>query len=455
MLDDTIIAVSTAPGFGGIGIVRLSGVRALNVANHLFRPKKRGGTVKPRNPLLGFLFDFENKEAFEEAFLTFFPGPKSYTGEDMVEISAHGSPVVLEEIVRLGIRSGARHADSGEFTLRAYLNGRIDILQAEAVNDIIRAPSLQQARISFRQLEGSLSVKIKHLRKKFIQLLAQTEAAIEFPDDGLPISSPRIIRTLKTVQNEVSRMVESYDLGKSLSEGLSLAMTGRTNVGKSTLFNALLGKNRAIVTPFPGTTRDYLSECLQIENSVFTLIDMAGLDKTANPIEEEGIKRGRRIAECADGILLVLDLSQPESVEDLEMVRQYHSRKSILLFNKSDLPAKIDRDKVMAEADGMPFLEVSGLKGACLPELKKLILNHFVQEKSYGNEIILHLRQKLLLEEVRQAIQLGLEALNEGQPEEVFAEELRKALPPMGQLTGEIRTDDVLGEIFGRFCIGK
>ena len=251
MQEDTIIAISTPLGFGGLGVVRMSGPHSLQIARKIFKPKKNLPKIPPNRPILGHLFDFENSEHFEEAFLTFFAKPHSYTREDMVEISCHGSPVILEEVVRLGAKAGARHAAPGEFTLRAYLNGRIDILQAEAINDIITASSLGQAKISFRQLEGSLSKSAISIREQIIQLLSEIEATIEFPDEDLNISQKTIANTLARAEKTVEELVASYDLGKTLSEGLFLAITGRANVGKSTLFNALLRKDRAIVTPFP------------------------------------------------------------------------------------------------------------------------------------------------------------------------------------------------------------
>jgi len=251
---DTIIAISTPFGYGGLGIVRLSGGRSLPIAQKLFKQKNlkeiRGN---PGRLILGNLFDFEKGQSFDEAYIAYFPKPNSYTREDMVEISSHGSPVILAEILRLGIRAGARHAHPGEFTLRAFLNGRLDIIQAEAVNDLIMAASLEQARISFRQLEGGLSRRITALRSSLIRLLAGIEATIEFPEEGLPVTSQKVRGDLDAVIRSVENLVKSYDSGKGLREGITLAITGKKNVGKSTLFNALLGKERAIVTPYPGT----------------------------------------------------------------------------------------------------------------------------------------------------------------------------------------------------------
>jgi len=455
MRDDTIIAISTPLGFGGLGVVRMSGSRSLQIAKKIFKPKKNLSKIPPNRPILGHLFDFANKEYFEEAYLTFFSKPKTYTRENMVEISCHGSPVVLEEVVRLGTKAGARHASPGEFTLRAYLNGRIDILQAEAINDIITASSLGQAKISFRQLEGSLSKSTTSLRQQIIQLLSQIEAIIEFPDEDLPISPKTIAKTLGRVEKAVEELVASYDLGKTLSEGLFLTITGRANVGKSTLFNALLRKDRAIVTPFPGTTRDYLQETIKIKDALFTLTDMAGIDTPAHPIEKEGIKRGKKLAFSGDGILFVLDSSRKESPEDFNLLKKFQNKKAILLFNKSDLPVKMNCEKIKRLHKNIPSLAISSLKGTNLDKLKEMIFSHFVPTQTGSEEVILHLRQKLLFADILTCLRKSNRLLKDGHSEEIYVEEIRKIIPLIGQLTGEIRDEDVMSRIFDRFCVGK
>lgn len=455
MLNETIIAISTPLGYGGLGIVRLSGKRSLPIAKRIFKPKKSKAEIQPFRPTLGNLYDFERKECFEEAYLIYFPQPHTYTREDVVEISSHGSPLILEEIVRLGIKAGARHAHPGEFTLRAYLRGRIDILQAEAVNDIIQASSLKQAKISFRQLEGRLSQKITVLRESIIHLLSQIEASIEFPDEGLRIGSKRISKTLESTTQSIQKLIDSYNLGKTLSEGLTLAITGRTNVGKSTLFNALLEKERAIVTPYPGTTRDYLQESIKFKDSLFTLIDMAGMATSSHPVEKEGIKRGKKLISQADGVLLLFDSSRKETLEDLNLLKNYIDKKLLILFNKMDLPSKMDKEKIKNQGKAFPSLDVSALKGTNLDKLKAMIYKVFVPDQDHAEEVILHLRQKLHLEEILGCLSEGLRLLKEGYPEDFYVEEIRRSLPLIGQLTGEIQVDEIIEDIFNRFCVGK
>jgi len=454
MLEDTIISISTPLGFGGLGIVRLSGKKSLSIAQKIFRPKKKK-QILPRRLVFGHLYNFEQKDLFEEAYLTFLPEPHTYTRENMVEISCHGSPVILEEVVRLGIKAGARHAHPGEFTFRAYLNGRIDLLQAEAVNDLIRSPSLKQAKISFDQIEGKLSSKIASLRAKIVHLLAQIEASIEFPEEGLRTSPKQTETTMEKLILFLRQLIRSYDFGKSLAEGITLAITGRANVGKSTLFNSLLEKDRAIVTPYPGTTRDYLKESIKINEAIFTLIDMAGIDRPSHPAVKEGIKKGKKLAEKADGVLLLLDSSRREIAEDFRLIEKFKEKKTLLLFNKMDLPQKMKKVKVKAKTNKIPSLDISALKGTNLDKLKTMVAKFFLPTQEEGKDIILHLRQKLVLEDIEASLIKGQRLLKEGYPEEVYAEEIRNAVPLIGQLTGEIRSDEIIDDIFRRFCVGK
>jgi tRNA modification GTPase len=454
-LEDTIIAVSTPPGYGGIGIVRLSGRDALKIARSLFRPKKKISRVPPGRAILGNLVNLESSEVFDEAYLLYFPSPHSYTREDVVEISCHGSPVVMEEAVRLGIKAGARHARAGEFTLRAYMKGRIDIIQAEAVDDLIRAGTVETARLVFGQLDGKLSKRIREFRAGIIDILAGIEAAIEFPDDRLLVTPERIISGLEKMIVLMDDLIAGYDVGKALIEGVTLAIAGKTNVGKSTLFNAILEDERAIVTPYPGTTRDYLKEKIKIKDVYFNLVDMAGLGKAGSSVEREGIKRGKRIASLAEGLLILLDASRPLGSEDLALLEEFRSKNVLILFNKIDLGRKMDITKIKKRFGQLPSLEISALRGTNLGRLKKKIHEIFSPKTENRENIIFQMRQKLLFEDVLKNLKKGRDLLNKGHTEEICAEEIRKTLPFLSQLTGEIRADEVIESIFDRFCVGK
>ena len=454
-LDDTIIAVSTPPGEGGIGILRLSGGNALDVARRIFRAKKKSGRMTAQLAVFGNLFDFESGEALDDAYLLYFPGPHSYTRENVVEISCHGSPAVLEEGLKLGVRAGARLARPGEFTLRAYLHGRIDIIQAEGVNDLIRAGSAKSAKMAFRLLEGRLSRKIEWLREQIIEVLSDIEALIEFPDEPLPLDKMNVGAALGQLIDFVERLVSGYDVGKALSDGVSLGIVGRANVGKSTLFNAILEDERAIVTPYPGTTRDYLKERIQIKDAHFNLVDMAGIGRPSSKIERESMRRGRKIAAEADGRLLVLDTSKKEDPEDIALLGEFQRKKSLLVFNKIDLPRKMDVARVKERFPRLTATEISALKGTYLEDLRENIYKVFAPQLADREDVIFHLRQKVLFDEMLVNLKNGLALLLGGHSEEVFAEEIRKIIPIIGQLTGEIRTEEVIDNIFGRFCIGK
>jgi tRNA modification GTPase len=453
---ETIIAVSTPPGHGGIGIVRLSGPQALSVAAKVFRPSATGSKTLPaRRPVFGRLFDPDRKEDLDEAVLTYFPAPRSYTREDVVEISCHGSPVILEEAVRLGAKHGAREAHPGEFTLRAFRNGRIDLLRAEAVDDLIRAATLTQARISSRQVAGSLSVKLGRLRESVLGFLARIEAAIEFPDEALGLSRQSTVAALQSVRSEVSELVTSYELGRAIGQGLTLAIVGRPNVGKSTLFNALLGEERAIVTPFPGTTRDYLREKMVVRNAVFNLVDMAGLGRPAHPVAKKGIEKGRKIAREADGLLVVFDGSRPLGRADLRLLDDYRGKKAILILNKTDLKHRTADSALKALRPRRPVVRVSALYHTNLDGLKEAIFRAFVPAADDRQEIILHARQKQVLSEILDCLSRAAESFDAGQSEEVCAEEVRMAAKLFGRLTGEVGAEEVIADIFGRFCVGK
>jgi len=328
-------------------------------------------------------------------------------------------------------------------------------MQAEAVNDLIRAVSLTQAKISFRQVGGGLSERVASIRKQIVHVLSRIEAGIEFPDEDLRISRSGTSGTLDKIARTIDALLASYEAGRMLAEGITLAVAGRTNVGKSTIFNRLLDDERAIVTPYPGTTRDFLRERAVIKDVVFHLIDMAGLGRPSHPVEREGMKRGEKLARNADGVLLVFDASRPSSPEDARLLEKFEEKKKIIVFNKIDRPWKFEKTKVEGRLRALPAVEISALKRLNIDALKDAIYEQFVPEIKGDEDIVLHARQKFLLEEMSAVFDRARSLMKSGHPDEVVAEELRKALPLIGRLTGEIRIPEVMDEVFGRFCVGK
>ncbi|MDD8025211.1 MAG: tRNA uridine-5-carboxymethylaminomethyl(34) synthesis GTPase MnmE [Acidobacteriota bacterium] len=454
--DDTIAAVATPPGSGGIGILRLSGPRSVAIARRIFRPRRSGGPGFPeRRAVLGEIRGHGAADALDEGFLLYFRAPRSYTRQDIVEISCHGSPAVMEEALRLAVRSGARLADPGEFTFRAFLNGRLDLIQAEAVDSLVRSFTLPQAKAAFLQVRGGLSGKIVKLREDLVEILADAESTLEFPDDDLGIREADVGKRLKGLRAAVEKMVERYEAGRILREGAVLALAGRSNVGKSTLFNALLDAPRAIVSEEAGTTRDFLRERLIVKDSLFHLVDMAGLGEGRTAVEREGIRRGRAEAGSADGILFVFDRSRPSGREDLALAGAYPEKKAIFVFNKSDRPLRFDTAAVLARRPGTPALEVSALRGDNMDALREAIHGTFGRQLRRDVDAVLNLRQKLALEEIRDGLQGAVGTLAGGFRAELLAEELRPALAALGRLTGDVSTDEILASVFSRFCLGK
>ncbi len=454
-MDDTIIAISTPQGEGGLGLIRISGQRALTVAREIFQPKKLNPIDHPGFMCFGYLVDPDKNERLDTGYACYFKPELSYTREEVVEISLHGSPVILNEAVKLGIKRGARLARPGEFTLRAYLHGRLDIVQAEAINDLIRAMSIDQARISFHQAEGSLSRKIQKVREEIIDVLVNIEASLEFPEEDLGLGQDEINSRLDNLINNLGKIVRSYEQGRARLEGLTIALVGKTNTGKSTLFNALLEEERAIVTPYPGTTRDFIRENLLVDGFLLKLVDTAGFGQVDNAAEEAGMTRAESVAARADGLLIILDSSRPESEEDFYLLKEFRDKKRIIVFNKTDLRQLINRDMIIEGNKGEPWLEVSALTGENVDQLKKLMLVTFGPGKEKDEEIILHERQKILLEEMVNNLAEARRKLQSGYGLEIVAEEIRDVLPAISEFTGEIKSAEVINEIFGRFCLGK
>ena len=444
--DDTIVAVSTPPGHGGIGVVRLSGPDALSIAGKILR--LRGDGLEPRKATLADLIDEEGHKV-DETLTTLFPRPHSYTAEDVVEISCHGSPPVLRLAVERALARGARLAEPGEFTLRAFMNGRLDLAQAEAVRDLIDATTVYQARVATQQLDGALSRRLAPLKKGLVDLIALLEAGIDFAEDDVDVASnAELLRRLGPVQQGVETLAESFRYGKVVRGGLTLAILGRPNVGKSSLFNRLLQQDRAIVTPLAGTTRDVVSEFAEIDGIPVKMLDTAGIRATADVIEAEGVERSWATLADADIVLAVFDLSQPLDPADRELLDKAHaSGQGIAVGNKCDLGRL---------ADGVDdYVSVSATQGEGIDDLREAITAKSAPEREQEGAFITSLRHEQLLRESLESLNQAATAITNDTPHEMLLLDLYSALRPIDAVTGATTVDDILNNIFSTFCIGK
>jgi tRNA modification GTPase len=443
--DDTIVAIATPPGRGGIGVVRLSGPDAAAIARTL---TGRGG-FEPRHATLTTVSDRDGR-SIDQAVVTHFPAPNSYTGDDVVELSAHGSPVVLDAIVRASVGAGARLANPGEFTFRAYLHGRIDLVQAEAVGELIDAVTPLQARVAFDQLEGTLTTRLRDMDRALLDLIAPLEASLDFPDEGYHFITPaETARALDEAGASLDALLADAARGKLIREGLSVAIVGRPNAGKSSLFNRLAGAARAIVTDVPGTTRDLLTERVDVGGVPLTIVDTAGLRATAgDAIEEEGISRARQAGEAADLLLVVLDRSRVLGDDDRALLAQAADRPRVIVASKSDLPAAW-------EAGSVGALEVSSLTDEGIDGLRAAMLETAGGGVLRDRAPIANMRHVALLEKARAAVARARAAAAAGVAEECVLADLHDARGRFDEITGARPQDEVLRVIFERFCIGK
>ena len=442
--DDTIVAIATPPGRGGIGVVRISGSGASEVARAL----TSGRSLAPRHATLVAIAG--GAGILDRAVVTAFAAPHSYTGEDVIEVSAHGSPVVLQQIVGAAVAAGARLANPGEFTLRAYLNGRIDLVQAEAVGDLIEAVTPAQARLAFDALDGTLTARIRAVDADVMDLIATLEASLDFPDEGYHFIDPAAAAVaIESAIAGIDAVLADARRGRLIREGLTLAIVGRPNAGKSTLFNRLVGADRAIVTDVPGTTRDLLTERIDLEGIPVTVVDTAGVRTSpGDAIEEEGIARARSAAGTADALAVVLDLSQPLTADDDALLAATSSAARVIVAAKGDLP------QAWAPAP-LGAVRVSALTDRGIEHLRAAILGAFDVEPTRDRAAIANVRHIDLMTRARQALASAGEASAAGAPEEFVLADLHDARAAFDEIVGTRTSDDLLRTIFERFCIGK
>jgi tRNA modification GTPase len=457
---DTIAAIATPPGRGAIGIIRISGNRSHAVIRKIFRHNSIAGkaltTFQSHHLYYGKIIDPENEEDIDEVILFPMLAPRSYTREDIFEIQSHSGSAVLEKILSVILKQGIRIAEPGEFTKRAFLNGRIDLTQAEAVMDIINAENDCARKMATRQLSGALRDKLIHIKTKIMESLSEIEAEIEFSED----QGEAFIRAYsweKDILYPLNRLKENAELGQIFKEGINIVLVGKPNVGKSSLMNRLLNQERAIVTPFPGTTRDHIQERFEINGIMVNLVDTAGIHNSKNPVEILGIKKSKEIIQKANLVLFICDISKQISHEDEDIFQIIQDKIKIIVFNKLDLVDEKYIQHFPAAWGSESKIKISALKNDGVEKLKKLVLDKVVEGNSFeqDNVLISSLRQKRNVKEASKAIQNAIQCHENNAPLEIIAIEFKEAIQKINNALGIEISDDVFEQIFSNFCIGK
>ena len=455
MLFDTIAAISTPKGEGGIAIIRISGDKSFEILDKIFVKKNPNADLGFYKLNYGFIKDGE--KTVDEVMAVRLKAPKSYTCEDIVEINCHGGTLVSEKVLELVLRNGARHAESGEFTKRAFMNGRIDLSQAEAVMDIIQGKTEKSVSLSLDQLRGDLRDKVNQFKKALLDITAHVNVVLDYPEEGIDDPLPAELRNnLEKVYEEANRLIDSYDTGKKIKEGIKTVIVGKPNVGKSTLLNALLHEERAIVTHVAGTTRDVIEEIINIKGVPLVLVDTAGIRKTDDIVENIGVEKSKQFIGKADLVLLVLDASKELENEDIEVINQIkeNKKKVIVLLNKIDLNKKIN----LAGHNLENIVEISAKDNIGIEDMQEKIYSYIVEEdveNSSEKLIITNIRHKTALEKTKDAIKNIFETIDMGLPMDLISVDLKEALDSLSEITGEISSEDILDHGFGNFCVGK
>ena len=458
MKTDTIAAIATAMSNSGIGIVRISGDEALDVADRIFRPKKGSRKVSDMEThTIHYGYVTDGDEVIDEVMLLIMKAPRSYTCEDTIEIDCHGGVLVMKKILETVLKYGARPAEPGEFTKRAFLNGRIDLSQAESVIDVINAQNELALKSSVSQLQGAVLEKIKAIRAVVLHEIAFIESALDDPEhvslEGYP---EQLHEIMSDAHSKVKKLLDSSDNGKMLKEGINTAIVGKPNAGKSSLLNILVGEERAIVTEIAGTTRDILQEQIQIGGIGLNVIDTAGIRDTEDIVEKIGVNKSREYIEKADLIIYVVDSSTELDENDQEIIEAIQNKKAIVLLNKSDLDAKTDASVLQTQLS-KPILSISAKNNTGIHELETLIEEMFFSGKlSFNDEVyITNIRQKNALAEAQNSLKMVLQSISLGMPEDFYSIDLMDAYESLGSITGESVGEDLVNEIFSKFCMGK
>ena len=453
----TIVAISTAPAIGGIGIVRMSGDNAFDILSKIFVPKNKQNIEEIKGNSIKYGHIVYEGKIIDEVLVSYFKSPKSYTTENMCEINSHGGILIVRQILDLCLKMGANLAEPGEFTKRAFLNGRIDLAQAESVIDIINAKSQKQVEASVKQLDGFLSNEIKNIRKEVIDLMVDIEASIDYPEyDVEEVTYSKAINILEDVENKLEKLSNSFENGKIIKDGIKMAIIGRPNAGKSSLLNEFLKEERAIVTDIEGTTRDTIEEQIMISGIPFKIIDTAGIRESEDKIEKIGIEKSKKAANDSDIILAIFDISKPLNKEDLDIIQFIKNKPAIVILNKTDLCENEETAREISKIK-KDILRISVLKKQGIEAIYSKLVEMFnIKEIQLDNEnVITNIRHKQLIDCGKQNAKEAIIALKSNMPVDIVAINIKEILENLGKITGETVSEDVIKEIFAKFCLGK